>query len=311
MWLRYGVSADGALISIEDVPKGKTRVRCPYCQECLTAKKGNIKEHHFAHTEKTCRSVERPYKELPILPLYDTFNLQLSGQEIEQLRGLWREYGAKNYGIPQYVVPARFIYRRLLQESRNSERQGYEFTPLGKIPLGALSLKGFQEVQHPLLLKKLSELEQKAERAKLLGLSTFSELFTDLEIYRAHLSRIFLHSLYFLRTEVDGQTLYKIGITTRSVEERVKEVQSDLRSHFTNIKIEVLGTWSHRGNVEKYFKYRYRNFHYPLGRLTEYFTFKDENALVVLRDLERMKPQEFSPLDMDLLEGQEQNSSII
>ncbi|ARV59154.1 hypothetical protein BZZ01_11355 [Nostocales cyanobacterium HT-58-2] len=292
MWLRYGVSADGALISIEDVPKGKTAVKCPYCQGALTAKKGTVKEHHFAHTTQTCRSVERPYKELPILPLYDIFNLDLSEKEIEQLKGLWREYGAKNYGIPQYVVPARFIYQELLQESQHFGYQRYEFTPLGKIPLGVLSLRKFNEVQHPLLLQKLSELEQKAERAKLLGLSTFSELFTDSQIYRAHLRRIFLHTLYFLRIEADGQILYKIGITTRAVEERVKEVQGDLRSHFTNIKIEVLGTWSHRGNVEKYFKYRYRNFHYPLGHLTEYFTFKDENALVVLRDLERMKPQE-------------------
>ena len=97
----------------------------------------------------------------------------------------------------------------------------------------------------------------------------------------------------------------------RPVEERVKEVQGDLRSHFTNIKIEVLGTWSHRGNVEKYFKYRYRNFHYALGQLTEYFTFKDENALVVLRDLERMNPQEFSPLEMDILDGKEQSNSTI
>ena len=94
------------------------------------------------------------------------------------------------------------------------------------------------------------------------------------------------------------------------MEERVKEVQSDLRSHFTSIKIEILGTWSHRGNVEKYFKYRYRNFHYPLGRLTEYFTFKDENAQVVLRDLQRMKPQNLSPLEMDMLEGKQQSDNI-
>ena len=205
MWLRYGVSADGALISIEDVSKGKTTLTCPYCQGGLTAKKGNVKEHHFAHTEKTCRSVERPYKELPILPLYDTFNLYLCGQEIEQLRGLWREYGAKNYSIPHYVVPVRFIYRGLLQESQHFGYQSYEFTPLGKIPLGALSLSGFHEVQNPLLLKKLSELEQKAERAKLLGLSTFPEWLTDLEIYRAQLRRVFFHNLYFLRTEADGQ----------------------------------------------------------------------------------------------------------
>jgi hypothetical protein len=52
MWLKYGVSQDNALVSIEDVPSGKTFLTCLYCGEGLTAKKGKVKEHHFAHTKR-------------------------------------------------------------------------------------------------------------------------------------------------------------------------------------------------------------------------------------------------------------------
>ena len=76
MWLKYGIDAENALIAIEDVPSGKTSVKCPYCEGGLTAKKGKIKEHHFAHTGETCRFVAgRDRREIPVLPLYDNFNI--------------------------------------------------------------------------------------------------------------------------------------------------------------------------------------------------------------------------------------------
>ncbi len=57
MWLRYGVNQDNNLVSIEDSPRGKTQLRCPYCGGELTAKKGSKKEHHFAHSGETCSQV--------------------------------------------------------------------------------------------------------------------------------------------------------------------------------------------------------------------------------------------------------------
>ncbi len=59
---------------------------------------------------------------------------------------------------------------------------------------------------------------------------------------------------------------------------------------YDNFNIQLSGTWSHRGNVEKYFKHRYQDFNYPIGRLTEYYKFNiAEDALAVLRDLRWMK----------------------
>jgi hypothetical protein len=306
MWLRYGVDLENSLIAIEDVPRGKTSLLCPYCGGRLTAKKGRIKEHHFAHTEETCRFVaERNNQEIPILPLYDSFNIRLSSKELEQLKTLWRQYGAKGYRIPKFLVPRRFIWLRLLQEPElpysSSE---YEFTQLGLIPFGELSLTLFNQVQEPLLLEKLSELEDKAERASTLNSLFLAERLTDLRLYRAQLKKILLQSLYYLEVTVDGDTLYKIGVTQRPIEERVAEVQRSLRSHFKAVSIKLLGVWAHRGNVEKYFKHRYQDFNHPIGSLTEYYKFNSaEDIKVILRDLRRMKPKVLCQAETDILEG--------
>ena len=196
MWLKYGVSKDNALISIEDIPKGKTQLTCLYCGGGLTAKKGTIKEHHFAHTEETCRPVANrvAYRDFPALPLYDNFNIELSGKELEELKGFWNNYGMSNKGI--FIKPSlKLILSKLLILN---EAGLYEFTNLGKIPVGALSLELFNKVQSPLILDKLSSLTGMAERAKLINSRHLVERVADLRIYRAQLKRILESTLYFL-----------------------------------------------------------------------------------------------------------------
>jgi competence CoiA-like predicted nuclease len=50
MWLKFGVALSGELTGIDEVVRGKTNLACLYCGGSLTAKKGSVKEHHFAHT---------------------------------------------------------------------------------------------------------------------------------------------------------------------------------------------------------------------------------------------------------------------
>ena len=147
MWLKYGVAINGNLVAIKDVLSGKTEYRCFYCNGLLTAKKGKIKQHHFAHTETTCNPVAK--QTIPSLPLYDNFHIQLSHQEFQQLKELWREYGNNQRSI--ITVPFRLVLRKLFK--LDSQCLGYIFTDLGKIPVGALSLAQFNEVQEPLLQK--------------------------------------------------------------------------------------------------------------------------------------------------------------
>ncbi|MDB9513881.1 GIY-YIG nuclease family protein [Kamptonema animale CS-326] len=287
MWLKFGVTPGGELVSVDEVLRGKTNLTCLYCGGELTAKKGNIKEHHFAHTGETCKPVTQriKIKAFPSLPLYDNFNIQLKGDELEQLKVIWKEYGIANRPIPRDLISFRWELKGLLQ---SEDEQFYQFTNLGKIPVAALPLALFNQVQEPLLLSELIKLEQSVEVAVAAGLSCLNERLADLKIYRAQLRRILLNSLYFLEVKADGEIFYKIGVTTRLIEERIAEVQRDLKAHYSNVAVNLLGFWQHRGNVELYFKHRYKAFNYRIGKLTEYFQFT--NVKLILNDLYEMTP---------------------
>ena len=209
MWLKYGVTPDGELKNIEEVSRGKTQLTCLYCGGQLTAKKGKVKEHHFAHTRESCKPVSARVKTkaFPSLPLYDNFNIQLKGEELEQLKILWREYGTLNYPITKDLINFQWVLKKLMRHDGN-----YQFTNLGKIPVGALSLKLFNQVQEPLILAELTKLQQSVNLAQAASLSSLDEKLADLQIYRAQLRRILLNSLYFLEIKADGKTFYKIGI---------------------------------------------------------------------------------------------------
>ena len=300
MWLKYGVALSGELTSIDEVGRGKTNLACLYCGGGLTAKKGSVKEHHFAHTEETCKPVSQRIKTkaFPSLPLYEHFNIELKGEELEQLKVLWKEYGAQKRSIPKDLVNFRWELKGLLESEGD---RSYQFTHLGLIPVGALPLALFNQVQEPLLLSELMKLEDSVEMAVAAGLSCLEERRADLLIYRAQLSRILLNSLYFLEIKADDHCFYKIGITTRSIEERIAEVQRDVRAHYSDVAVNLLGLWERRGNVELYFKHRYKAFNYRIGKLTEYFAFP--NVKAVLQDLCEMKPKMLSDVELDAIGG--------
>ncbi len=286
MWLKYGVSSSNDLISIYEVNSGKTDLTCLYCGGKLTAKKGKSKAHHFAHTEETCKPVvsRNKYKKFPGLPLYDRFNIQLPGSELEELKILWKTYQSQGLLIPRDLVNFRWVLKGLIQSPGDGE---YQLTNLGKIPVGALSLRLFNEVQEPLLLAELQKYEQAAQRAELASYSNLWEYQADFRIYKALLKRILLNSLYFLQIKTAKKTFYKIGITTRPIEQRIAEVKQDLSKYFSHPIIDLLGLWEHRGNVELYFKHKYKDYNYRIGKLTEYFEFPD--IKLILSDLFEMK----------------------
>src|SRR4028118_2345461 len=298
MWLKFGVALSGLLTGIDEVARGKTNVACLYCGGGLTAKKGAVKEHHFAHTGETCKPVSQRIKTkaFPSLPLYEHFNIELKGEELEQLKVLWKEYGAQKRSIPKDLVNFRWELKGLVESSGD---RTYHFTDLGKIPVGALPLALFNKVHEPLLLSELASLEGSVEIALSAGLSCLDERRADLLIYRAQLRRILVNSLYFLEVKADGNCFYKIGITTRAIEERIAEVQRDVRAHYSDVVVNLLGLWEHRGNVELYFKHRYKAFNYRIGKLTEYFVFP--NVKVVLQDLCEMKPKMLGDVEVDVL----------
>jgi hypothetical protein len=228
----------------------------------------------------------------------------LTGKELEQLKKLWNLYGIKDRGIPEKEVPKILIKEKLLERNEYRYSGGYQFTKLGKIPVGALSLNLFNQIQEPMLLDKLQQLEKNVQLAYLNDSPNFNQCLRDLQIYRAEYHKILANTLYYLEINADANNFYKIGVTCREIEARVAEIQNDLAAHFQTVSIKVLGTWAHRSNVEKYFKYRYSFFSIAIGSLTEYYNFfTPEDAKAVLRDLRRMQAKGLSPIEVDILEG--------
>jgi hypothetical protein len=90
-------------------------------------------------------------------------------------------------------------------------------------------------------------------------------------------------------------------ITTRQIEERIAEIQRDLKGHYAEVVVNLLGLWQHRGNVELYFKHRYKDFNYPIGSLTEYFRFADVKT--VLNDLFEMESKELSGIELGVMKS--------
>ena len=302
MWLTYGIDDHGSLVAVDDAPRGKTQLQCPYCGGGLTAKKGQVVQHHFAHMGETCRAVDRGDDAIG-LPLYNQFNLQLSGKELELLRDLWARYGAGTVypSGKELRLAQRLEARGVLAWNpyQRRGRGGYEITKLGKIPVGALSLLLFNQVQEPLLHQKHTALEQAVADARTRPEAVLDQALTDLRLYRAQWKRILSTTLYFLEVQAAGETLYKIGVTQRSVEERVAEIAQDVRAVAGDVTIRVLGAWPQRGNVELYFKHRYAANQRRLGTLTEYFSFTEVG--LVLRDLRRMQAKDLTDLEQAIL----------
>lgn len=228
------------------------------------------------------------------------------------MQKLWHRHKAHDNGIDRLEILPAFTRENLVEPSPTinalTGRKAYQFTKLGQIPVGALPLSAFSTVQEPLILQKLTHLEAAIfdNSGAVLPCEELRIRLTDLRIYCAQMRKILLSSLYYLKVQADGQVFYKIGITTRLMSQRTAEIYRDLRSFFSAVEIEVLKTWANRGNVERYFKYRYSNANYPIGSLTEYFKFADpDETQPVERDLSQMQAKILSPVEQEILTGKQ------
>ncbi|MDX2159935.1 MAG: GIY-YIG nuclease family protein [bacterium] len=288
MFLEYGLNHQDRLVYVGDVSSGRTTLKCPYCREGLIARKGQQLAPHYAHSGPTCRPVGRP-DDVARLPAYDRFNLSLQPKLLKALRDF----------ADHFQWEPRLEERGLIKKKYG--RYGYELTKLGKIPLGQLSLSLFAEEQQKMIEGKHSELERQA-----FAMPEDKTAETDLKLYRSQWKRVLFLTLYFLEVKHDTGILHKIGVTSRGIDERIREIKNDLSAiGLRNISIAILGTWAHRGNIEPYFKHRYGSYQdRTLQTLTEYFQFPPDALKKVLRDLRRMKAKEMSNQELGILSDQ-------
>lgn len=296
MYLTYGLNDRDELVEVADAPRGRTSLRCPYCFGPLLAKKGAIVVPHFAHAETTCRQVARREPTISI-PAYDDFTLNVPGRVVRDLR---------NYAEGD---DSSVSFRALREHdliTRNTWTDALELTKKARLILGTLSLDLFNKFQEPIIQERYQTLDltlryilDANERNRRVDARwRGSEIdpttaLTDLTLYRLQWQRILNLTLYFLR--IDFGAYYKIGVTSRPVADRIAEIRTDLAPHGLGSKIDVLGTWPHRGNVERYFKYRYRAFNVRIGILTEYFQFPKIGDIT--RDLRRMQAKTLNEIE--------------
>lgn len=289
--LTYGVNAHGALVPIDHAPRGKTHLKCPYCGQPLIARKGKIKAHHFAHAGETCLAVAGQDIEAVTLPYYDTFNIGLSPK---LLKALHEFHGSQWLSKPTADKLERagvIEYNRFVGVSGD-----YQLTPLGKIPFGETPLAAFIDLQQQQTTARHRELVSALEHAyngrnafggKInVDSETLEAHRVDLRLFRAQWQRVLSAALYFVQIDHTGGVLYKVGVTTRDLHERTAEIERDLHPHLGKVTITPLHVLHHFGQVERYFKHRYRAHLHPIGQHTEYFAFNDRRA--VLADLTRM-----------------------
>lgn len=276
-FLHHGVNSAGELVPVEAVERGRTSLVCPYCAIRLIAKKGRVLASHFAHDGPTCR--EASEQTAARVPLYDDFatldslgsaDLRLCAQLLRRtinhtsLRG-WRRASL-----------ARLVEAALIEEVPRGQRWvngvgSHRHTKWGEQIAAAtryrLSLKDLAGAQERAALEKLDRLERESHGDDARGS-------LDLRLYRAQLERLFSLDLYLLRVRADRTPLYKIGVTSRSVEERLPEIRQDLGAHYDDVALEVEGCWPRRGSLELYFKRVFERRQVRIGSLTEYFSFE-------------------------------------
>jgi len=129
IFLRYGIDGDNQFIYIDQVSRGRTALKCPYCGVGLIARKGQIKIPHFAHDGPTCAAVGRDPDAIS-LPAYDSFNLYLSGSVIAVLQ---RFADSQDYSRRDVEM---LLFHELIQENGWNRMTGFDLTRKGKIPLG-------------------------------------------------------------------------------------------------------------------------------------------------------------------------------
>ncbi|KAB7726691.1 hypothetical protein F5984_23990 [Rudanella paleaurantiibacter] len=112
-----------------------------------------------------------------------------------------------------------------------------------------------------------------------------------LEAFQAERERFERFHLYFLLIEFESRPpLFKIGITSRTnLAERMAEIRQDLHTyHVTNVGI--LTELTGHAYLESYFKHKYAQQQTKLGKLTEYFSFDDDQLTIILDQLASLAP---------------------
>ncbi|WP_181136794.1 hypothetical protein [Vibrio hyugaensis] len=269
MFLSHGVNEQGDLVSIHEVSAGRVPLSCPFCGQGLIAKKGSQKEHHFAHDGQTCADA-KAILQMTALPLFDV-DMGLSKTEITLLEKLsrWRSFSRTWLSSKQRAVFDELVVSGLVEFQEGDDRPRLSKSAKQLLTLNSsagryLSMPDYAELQEALFVVK---------EKQLIAHDVAHDTQTA-KFFRLRLATILQQHLYVLRIrlEQDGvcYPLIKVGMTTRSIEERTPEICRDLEKFGRIQNIEALGFFHHFGSLEKRLLKLMQPQQHKLGSLTEY-----------------------------------------
>lgn len=279
MFLTYGRDASDTLIHISDAPSGNAcNLVCPFCAMPLTARKGDIMGHHFAHQHDSCRSVWASTD--TFIPSYEGYYLmglskhqQRATHEIAQQYG-WHSFYADEINqmrLQSLIAQNMLALVRYQPDERERMRDVAQLTDKAKAFLCQFSLTEFTQFMR-------AEIERSRQR---LAAETDPEYQVALAMLENEIHRLNHTTLYFLRIETTQGCLHKIGITIRPIEQRLSEIRDDLqRQQREVIQITPLYQLIGVAYIEGYFKAKYAAQQVEMGAATEYFTLDDMVAII-------------------------------
>lgn len=269
MFLTHGMSESGELVSVIDVESGHTNLHCPFCSEKLIAKKGAIKEHHFAHAGETCMESKSTIQQTG-LPFYDIAT-GIGKSEIKLLEKFWRP---SNVWLTQkQAETAKCLAQGGLLEPVPNQPKKYHLTRLGR----DLVTHNNSLFQKKVILPEAT-LQEQLFPARLAMLQYQDEIYGTqaARFYQLRLQALLNQHLYVLKIQLQQDStcfpLIKVGITSRpDIALRISEIKRDLQQHGEVPSIEIAGLYKHFGSLEKLIHKRFRAGQFAIGSHTEYF----------------------------------------
>ena len=324
MKLPYGL-LDGNFVHISEVHSGRTNVHCPYCNKNLIAKKGKIKRHHFAHDGISCiqsfnnnlfglqgrlplqlplcvyapQKISAIHKNLATLQsTFDSLQKQQANQTTLIPDLLFHLKRLVNYYKDRQLEQKAIQIQTLLQEVQRFLQQKIAPFPSFHLIRGAPFTAAYTDGQKRCSASQVQEdnyeffypisFDKYVQCLKTYHQTdyNFPEITTRINLFQKELKYFKQFALYFLEIQTETQVLYKIGLTSRLLSIRLKEIEQDLKVHFQISTIKVLFLQKEVAFLEIFFKQKYAIYQQPLGQLTEYFSFPTKVLFLLLKDFE-------------------------
>lgn len=285
--LEYCLLDSGKLQHISESKLGHF-AKCPFCLQLVVGKKGKIKRHHFAHIKHSCAQSNLELNSAGLAFFNDVSLPSLNDPDLKFFISCIST--KKSFNIESDIrlrsAKERFHWQKGLNIAIEKglveikeEPALYAKTAILLAIEGRLTLKDFFVCQEESITQKLHDIKKTSQ-------PSWEALF------RHHVYRLTTSSLYFLKLKLaSGTCIYKIGITARDIETRLKEIEKELsmlRVSVQSVTVEFL--LPGRGGIEQYFKHKYRAYKHPIGSLTEYFHFPSTSLVCsVLSELSRLE----------------------